>query len=330
MRKSLLAGFLLVGIILTGTLALMYIEGWDFLQALWATMETVYAVGYGEYIPKSIEGKIVILFLMVVGIGIVAYGFGTIVSVIMEGQLKNIVGRRNMEKAIAKLENHIIVCGAGRVGTQIIQRLRKEGVPFVVIDQNEDLINGLIAEKVLAIQGDATEDEILQKVGIERARGLVTALPGDAANVFVTLTSKGLNPGISVVARAERFQSEEKLRRAGADKVIAPSVIGGRRMAISILKPVSVDFVETLMHHGLEIEIEEIEISSQSPLVNKILKESGIKENTGSMVVAIQRDEQILSVPSAHEKIMAGDLLIVLGTRDQLGKLEKMAQGILA
>lgn len=231
-----------------------------------------------------------------------------------------------MEKKISNLKDHIILCGAGRVGHHVISRLTTEKVPFVVIDKNEEIIERLKQEGILVINDDATKDEVLHKAGINKAKGLITALHGDADNVFVTLTSKQLNPDAKVVARADLAESKPKLLRAGADKVISPSVIGGRRMAISILKPVSVEFVETLIHkNDIEFELEEIITSDNSPLVGKTLKESKIKQYTGSMVIAIKRNEDIITNPDADNVIEKGDLLIAIGTRPQLAKLEKLA-----
>lgn len=326
MRKLFFSIFLVILIIAVGIIGYMLIEGYSFLDALWLTVITVTTVGYGIPRPLSESGHLFTLFLIIVGVGLVAYAFGTIVGVVMEGHLKNVVGRRAMEKRIVLLRDHIIVCGAGRVGHQVIQRLEKEKVPFIVLDSSQELIEELQARGILALYGDATEDELLIKAGIHRAKGLVSALAGDANNVFVTLTSKGINPAITVVARAERLESEEKLLRAGADKVIAPSVIGGRRMAISILKPVSVDFVETVIYSkGLEIEIEEVPVLPNCPLTNSCLRDSNIKQSTGAMVVAIQRGEKFVSNPDAGEMILANDMLIVLGTREQLAALEKLA-----
>ncbi len=196
----------------------------------------------------------------------------------------------------------------------------------MVIDRNEEVIRNLQEDGVLVINNDATKDEVLLEAGINTAKGLITALPGDAENVFVTLTAKELNPDIRIVARGDIAESKSKLIRAGADKVISPSVIGGRRMAISILKPVSVDFVETLIHkEELEFEIEELVTSENSPLIGQTLKDSRLKQLTGTMIVAIKRNEDIITNPGAQEVILKGDLLIAIGTRSQLAELEKLA-----
>jgi voltage-gated potassium channel len=231
-----------------------------------------------------------------------------------------------MNKRIAQLRDHIVVCGAGRVGWQVIQRLHREGAPFIVIDQDEELVKKLLEEGYLAVHGDATLDEILLKVQIAHARGLITALPEDALNVFVTLTAKGLNPNIQVVARMDKLESEKKLRHSGADKIISPAILGGWRMAMSILKPTSVEYIETLLHdYNIEIDIEEFRINPDSCLVGKTLSQSGIKEQTGAIVIAIARDKELISNPEALEVILSDDLLIVLGKKEQLLQLEKVA-----
>ncbi len=327
-RKLLIACLSLLSIIIIGTMGFYIIEGYSPLDSFAVTISliTTTAIGYGEKLPGTLPGKIFTLMMIIAGVSMVAYAFGTIMSLVLEGHIKNVMGRIKMQKKISSLKDHIILCGAGRVGQHVICRLVMEKVPFVVIDKNEDTAKKLIADGVLVINDDATKDEVLQAAGISRAKGLITALPGDAENVFVTLTSKELNPNISIVARADLAESKSKLIRAGANKVVSPSVIGGRRMAISILKPVSVDFVETLIHKpDVEFEIEEIVTAFNSPLVGKSLQESRIKQETGTMIVAIKRNEDIITNPGANDIIEKGDLLIAIGTRPQLARLEQMA-----
>lgn len=327
-KKLIIASLSLIAMLVIGTTGFYFIEGYSFLDAFAVTLGllTTTSIGYGTVIPASIPGKIFTLLLIVFGVSLVAYAFGTIVSLVLEGHLSNLMGRSKMKKKIANLTDHIILCGAGRVGKHVICRLMMEKVPFVVIDKNEETIKNLMDNAVLVINDDAAKDEVLTEAGIHRAKGLITALPADADNVFVTLTAKELNPNIRVVARADIAESKPKLIRAGADKVISPSVIGGRRMAISILKPVSVEFVETLIHkRDLEFEIEEIITSAGAQLVGKTLQDSGIKQRTGTMIIAIKRNEDIITNPSANDVIEAGDLLIAIGTRPQLAKLELLA-----
>lgn len=235
-----------------------------------------------------------------------------------------------MNKKILHLQDHIIVCGAGRVGRQILYRLRKEGAPCVVIEKQEDLANQFIEEGFLVINSDATHDETLKRARIDKAKGLITALPEDSLNVFVTLTAKGLNPGIQVVARMDQLETEKKLLRAGADKVISPATLGAWRMAMSILKPVSVEYIDTVIHdHNIAMDMEELKINESSCLVGKTLANSGIKQQTGAMVMAIVRGNQVISNPAAEEVILEGDLLIVFGLREQLHRLEEVAANLI-
>lgn len=329
-KKILLASVSLLLVAIIGIAGFMSIEGYSFLDAVSVTIAiiTTTNTGFGNISPHTISGRIFTIILVIIGVSMVAYAFGTIMGIVLEGHLKNFMGRSKMLKKINSLKDHIIICGAGRVGHHVITRLQKEKIPFVIIDKDEEKSVRLRDEGLLIINDDATKDDVLHLAGIDRARGLISALPGDAENVFVTLTARELNPKLVIVARSDLEESKTKLIRAGADKVISPSVMGGRRMAISILKPVSVDFVETLIHRAdVEIEIEEITVSPESLLTGKKLKESHIKQKTGTMVVAIKRGDDIISNPSADNIIIGDDLLIVLGTREQLARLETLAGG---
>ncbi|WP_243450356.1 potassium channel protein [Desulfosporosinus sp. Sb-LF] len=311
----------IVGLILTEHLSLA--------RAIYLTVQTITTVGYGDVEAHTNAGHILLVFLMLGGVGVMFYFAGLMMSFLIEGQMAGVYGRRKMNKKIDQLKDHIIVCGAGRVGKQVLYRLRKEGAQCVVIEQNDDLARQLIEEGFLVIHSDATQDETLKRAYIYKAKGLISALPEDSLNVFVTLTAKGLNPGIHVVARMDQLESEKKLLRAGADKVISPATLGGWRMAMSILKPISVDYIETVIHdHNIEMEMVELRVDQGSCLVGQTLSTSGIKRQTGAMVLAILRDNQVISNPGADEKIFQGDLLIVLGLREQLHRLEDVAANI--
>jgi len=316
--------------LIVGTVGLILTEHLSLAQAIYLTVQTVTTVGYGDVEVHSNSGHVFLVFLMLVGVGVMLYSAGLMMAFLIEGQLAGVYGRGKMNKKIKQLEDHIIVCGAGRVGRQVLYRLRKEGAPCVLIEQQEDLAKQLIEEGFLVIQSDATHDETLKKAGIDKAKGLITALPDDSLNVFVTLTAKGLNPGIHVVARMDQLETEKKLLRAGADKVISPAILGGRRMAMSILKPISVDYIDTVIHdHNIEMEMMELKIDQGSCLVGKTLSSSGIKKQTGAMVLAILRNNQVISNPGAEEEILQADLLIVFGLREQLHRLEGVAANII-
>lgn len=328
-RRMGLAFLALLLTLLSGTLGLMLTEHLSAAQALYLTVETITTVGYGDIVVKSDAGHVFLIILMLVGAGVVVYFAGLMMAFLIEGQLAGAYGRRKMNKKIDQLQDHIIVCGAGRVGKQVLYRLRKEGYPCVVIEQQDDLAHQFIEEGYLVIHNDATQDEVLKKAGIERAKGLITALPEDSLNVFVTLTAKGLNPHVQVVARMDQLESENKLLRAGADKVISPAILGGWRMAMSILKPISIEYIETVIHdHNIEMKIMELRVEQGSCLIGRTLSASGIKQQTGAMVLAILRNELVISNPDAQEEILEGDLLIVLGLREQLRRLEEVAANL--
>ncbi|EGW38040.1 potassium channel protein [Desulfosporosinus sp. OT] len=326
MRLAFLA--LLVTLII-GTVGLILTEHVSLATAIYFTLETITTVGYGDVEVKSDAGHIFLVFLMVGGVGAMVNLTGIITAFLVEGQLAGAYWRRKMKKKIEKFQGHIIVCGGGRVGRHVLYSLQKEGASCIVIEQQEDLVNDLIEEGFLVIHSDATQDESLKRAGIDKAKGLITALPEDSLNVFVTLTAKGLNPGINVVARMDKLESEKKLLRAGADKVISTATIGGWRMAMAILKPKSVEFIETVIHgHNIEMQMEELRVDQGSCLVGQTLSSSGIKQQTGAMVLAILRNSEVINNPSAQEEIMSGDLLIVLGLREQLHRLEEVAANI--
>ncbi len=325
-KKLMLAMLGMTINILIGTVGFALIERISFFDSLWMTMVSLLTVGYGDLYPTTIEGKTFALIIIPIGIGLVAYALGVMAAGIIEGSFSISVRRKRMEQAIAKLQGHIIVCGWGRVGQQVVEQLLQAGKSVVVIECEQDRITDLPKE-LFYIIGNATEDQILYKAGIERAAGLVATLPADADNVFITLTAKGLNPSIKVVSRVERPESEEKLRRAGADKVINPSNISGRRMALSILKPGSIDYVDTILQSAnAAFEVEEITLSPDSPLVGQTLSESSIRQEYGVTIAAIKRGERIISNPLSSEKLAMGDELIVFGTPEQLGRFEKVSR----
>ncbi len=331
MEKRIRLAFLaLMVTLVVGTVGLILTEHLSLAQAIYLTVQTVTTVGYGDIEVHSNSGHVFVVVLMLGGVGVMLYFAGVMMAFLIEGELAGVYGRRKMNKKILHLQDHIIVCGAGRVGRQVLYRLRKEGALSVVIEKQEDLAIQLIEEGFLVINSDATHDETLKRARIDKAKGLITALPEDSLNVFVTLTAKGLNPGIQVVARMDQLETEKKLLRAGADKVISPATLGAWRMAMSILKPVSVEYIDTVIHdHNIAMDMEELKINESSCLVGKTLANSGIKQQTGAMVMAIVRGNQVISNPAAEEVILEGDLLIVFGLREQLHRLEEVAANLI-
>ncbi|MCP8968014.1 potassium channel family protein [Ectobacillus ponti] len=314
----------MLAVIIVGTFGFMWLEEIDLFHSLWMTVITVLTVGYGDAIPITRGGRIFALLIIPMGIGIATYAIGAVTALIIEGNIFQAVGRRRMEKQIARLQDHIIVCGYGRVGAQVVQELQQKDIPLVVIDKELSLLEG---EGIPFIEGDATEDEVLQRAGITRAAGLVAALPQDAQNVFITLTARGMQPDIQIVARAERTNSEEKLRRAGADKVINPASIAGRRIAMDIVKPLSVSYVDTILYDNEDVfGIEEIQLSEGAALIGKTLRENDLRGRFHVTVLAILRGGQVRHNPAGEEMLHERDMIIVFGPMEQLRQLEKACQ----
>ena len=304
------------------------LEGLTPLDSAYLTVATLATVGYGDVHPQTAAGKIFSMLIILLGVGAVYYTFVLAVSMVVEGKMSDFWGKHTMKKQIANLQQHIIVCGGGRVGENVIQRLQHEKEAFVVIERDPAIYEHLALQRILAINGDATLDEVLIEAGIATAKGIITALPHDADNVYVTLTSKSLNPNIVIVSRADRQEAEEKLRRAGATTVIFPLMTGGRQMVTALTKPAIMDFVENVFYNQeLHLDIAEFRVNEQSPLVGQSLLTSQIKERYDAIVVAIKRETQLLSNPKADEVLCGGDVLIVLGRRDLLNRLNEIASG---
>jgi len=323
-RKRLLFAFLtLLLIIILSTLGLAYLENWSLFDALWVTIASLTTAGYGDILPKSIQGRAFLLIVLILGVGAVAYSIGAIINILVEGQISRIMERNKMMKAITQLDQHIIVCGAGRVGNQVAQILKAEQVPYVIIEINEEIVAQMQAEGHLAMIGNATEDEVLLEAGIKKAKGMVCALSEDAYNVFIVLTARAINPGIKIVARVERPESVEKMRRAGADKVISPAQIGGHQMAMFMLKPATVDLVDTLFsNRNLQLQLEEINISSDSKISNRQVNEVFNRQHTNVILVSIIRGDQVILKPKGNDVMLPGDTLVIIGDRGDLEGLE--------
>lgn len=315
-----------MGVLLAGIIGFMVFESLSFSDAVYLAVVTIATVGYGDLVPKTPAGRWFTCLFVIIGVGMAYYTFSLVISMSVEGRLKDFFGRKGMDRRIASLKDHIIVCGAGKVGSNVIERLQDEGQLFVVVEKDQLLYERLCERKILAICGDSTLDDVLLIAGVKRAKGLITALSHDADNVYVTLTSKSLNQKMTIVARADRKEAEGKLRSAGATTVIFPSVMGGRQMVSAMTKPVIMDFVENLFYNQeLHMDIAEMMVGEKSALVGKNFIESDIKGRFDSIVVAIKRGELLMTNPRATEVICAGDIMIALGQRATLSKLQKWA-----
>lgn len=319
----------LVSIIALGTFGYVLIESWSMFDALYMTVITLATVGFREVHELSPQGKLFTIVLIISGTGIIAYTLSSLLQFTLEGQLRKILGRKKLESRISKLRGHYIICGFGRIGHLICREFQSRPMPFVVVEKDLHNLERLNREGYLYVEGDATDDEILQAAGVAHAKGLITAVTSDTDNVYITLTARGLNPKLFILARAGEEGSEKKLMRAGASKVISPYTIGANRMAQAILRPSVVDFIELATTNAhLALQIEEIMVASVSELTGKTLIDSGIRQSMGVIIVGIKNsDGQMVFNPPPSMVIEAHSVLITLGERKAINQLEKIAKG---
>jgi voltage-gated potassium channel len=324
LKRRLIFALSLIGFVVSfGTIGYIVIEGWSFLDSLYMTVTTLTTVGYKEVKELSSVGRWFTIILIIGGVGTMLYALSTGAKFIIEGEIQELVGRRRLEKKIKELKDHYIICGYGRMGRIIARELKSERVKFIVIEKNPIVHE---KEEAFVIIGDATEDELLKEVGIERAKGLMSVLPTDAENLYVVLSAKGLNPNLFIVARAGEEGSEQKLIRAGADRVISPYHIGGLRIAHTVLKPAVVDFIELATKSGnIDLQMEEIPIPESSGITGLSLDQCGIGRELGVIIVAIKKPTGEMKFnPTFRTLIEPGDTLIALGEVSKLKELEEM------
>ena len=316
----------LAAILAGGTLGFIFIEGYPPFDAFYMTMITVSTVGYMEVHPLSHAGRIFNSFLIFFGVTIMLLAVGSMTQAIIELELNQYFGKRRNKKMIDKLNDHYIVCGFGRVGRGAASELQRAGVPFLVVDKNEDRVEWAMKAGMLAALADATNDETLRDAGVLRAKGLIATLSSDADNLFVILSAKALKPSLLVSARIATEETERKMRLAGADYVFAPYDMTGYRMAQVMLKPHVFQFIDfTTKSIGLDVGIEQVRVPSSSEFVSKSLEEMQIRKELGVIVLAIRKsDGRMLFNPPADAEIHGGDFLIVMGESANLQRLEQM------
>jgi voltage-gated potassium channel len=290
------------------------------------TAITVATVGYGEVRPLTQGGRLFTIGLILSGVGTVFYILTMLTQVVVEGNIRKVLGRRTLQRSIRSLRDHYIICGYGRIGSLVADLLAERGVPLVVIDSSEEVTRELEDKGLLYVLGSATEDENLLAAGIESAKGLVATVSSDANNVYIALTAKGIRPDIFVIGRATEPGSERKLKRAGADKVVSPYFIGARRIAQTVIRPSVADFVELTFHSSdMALTMEELKVGQGAELAGLSLMDSGIRQKLDVIVMAVKKsDGEMLFNPQAATVINVGDTLIALGRRDAMHKLGDM------
>ncbi len=323
--KLRIAIIILGSTVVIGMMGYRLIEGWDYFDSFYTTITILSTVGYGDFYPRSREGRLFTIVLIIFGVGTMLYSVGLIAETMVEGRLRILMGRGKLGKMINRMHNHYIICGCGRIGYLICKELAAEKVDFVVIEKNPEINQRIQDEGFVYYQGDATEDKTLLAAGIKRAKGLVCVLPTDAENLYVILTAKELNPQIYILSRSEEEESEHRLLRAGADRVMSPYSLGGIRMAMAILRPAMLDFIEiTTNRQSLDLRMEEYAICEGSELIGRSLGDSDIRNRYGLIIVAVKKEsDRMIFNPVATYVIEKGDKLIALGEEDSVGHFAK-------
>ncbi|RMG71016.1 MAG: potassium channel protein [Bacteroidetes bacterium] len=319
-RQLVQASALLLFTSLFGTIGFVLIEGYTLVDAIYMTIITMSTVGFGTIRDLTTEGKIFSIFLIIISAGTFIYAITTITTFVVEGEIRQVFNLYQVNRKVAKLKNHIIICGLGRNGSEAAAELLRQGQPFVIVESNQAVIADFRQHHdVLIVKGDATQEDVLEEANIQAARGLVTALSTDAENVYITLTARGMNSRLYIVARASQEASISKLRRAGANRVIVPNMMGGRKMVNLITRPALVEFVDLISGTGpTNLHLEDIPCAPYPKLLGSTLAELHIRSHTGVLVLGLKRGDHPVELnPRASEPLRGEDRLFVLGTDEQ-------------
>jgi len=321
-RQLRIAAVLLVTVVLAATAGYVALERWTWFDAFYMTITTITTIGGGEPQPMDVVGKSWTIGVVAVGFGTLTYTVLALLAFAIEGQLSQVFERRSMRRRVARMEGHLILCGFGRVGRAIAREFTDEGIPFVVVDSDDESLVQAAADGASVVHGNAADIETLKAAGVERARGLVTAVDNDADNLYVTLSARVLKPDLFIVARANREDAEPKLRLAGANRVVSPYTIGGRRLASLAMRPTAVEFVDTILSASNgELQIEDLTIAAGSPWAGRALGEL-VAAADEAIVLAIKRSETMIFRPPLATQLVAGDELVAAGPPAAIRALE--------
>lgn len=314
-----LAAILLVIVIAVGIAGYMSIDGWSFIDSFYMVIITISTVGYTEVHAQDDASRVFTSLLIVVGVGTMLYGFGVFAEALTDNAFGRYQRERHLRQDLDHLHDHFIICGYGRMGTQIVAELEHHHTPYVVIDQTEEALERIRAERRLHIAGDASNEDILKQAGIGRARGLISAVDSDERAVYIVLAARALNPNIYILARAGRPESIRRMELAGATRTISPYLMAGHRMAELALRPAMVDLLDSLHHGEAGIGVEEMVVAAGSSAVGRTLAEAGLLSGDVAKILAVRRPDGVVGInPPPESRLEEGDLVIALGTEDQL------------
>jgi len=316
---------LFVSILAGGTLGYMVLEGAGWWDAFYMTVLAVTTVELRPHPTRA--GQMFTVALLVGGVAVALYTFTLLAAIVVEGGLPKRLQRRRYARMLESIKDHFIICGYGRIGSIVARQLLRQAVPFVVVDRDADRVQTAMADGVLAVEADASREDVLKRVGIERARGLIAAVGTDAENVYAVLSARVLRPDLFIIGRADTEDATLKLKRAGANRVVAPYEIGAVQMAQTALRPAVVDFVAlATSSDNLELAMEEIPVATTSGLANRSILDANLRQRFGVIVVGIQRRDLRMDFnPEPDTTIRPGDKLVVLGRPDSLKRLETEA-----
>ena len=321
------AAVALVALVVLGTFGYMEIEGWNFSDSLYMVYITMSTIGFTEVRELNNGGRIWTAVVGIGGIGTFAYAASSLIELAVEGTVRGYFRNRRMRKDIDRLENHYILCGYGRVGREVAEDLYSDGVPFVILDQEQGIVEKCISRGYRAILGEASSDTVLETAGVRRAKGLIATVDSDADNVFVTLSARKMNPELHIVARANSDESAGKLTMAGADRTLSPYSVGGRRLASLATRPSVVDFLDIVSRGeaGIEFRLEEFVVPHDSRFDSHVIGELDVARKTGARILAVRgKGDKFNTNPSAQDQVSPGDTLIVLGTPEQIKNMERL------
>jgi len=329
-RRVVIALVVLLALLILAPFGYMLIEGMGYNDAFYMTVITVFTVGFTEVKPLTTAGQYFTIFVIFVGVSTLFFIIASFLRYTFGEAFRETFGRRRMDLRIKKLQNHYVICGYGRVGEVVCETMAEAGVDFLVVEKNHDRIEDAINRGFLHIEGSATETETLEQAGVKRARGLVCALESDADNLFTTISARFLNPDLMIVTRSISRDSVDKLRFAGADRIISPYELSGRQMATFLLRPGVYDYLDLVtLDIAVEYRMEELMVEQGSPLDSHTIGELDIKAKTGALIAAVRKAESTDFETNPHKdtRIDAGDLLIALGTEKDLAGLEQLVAG---